>query len=89
MNAMAVAWLRLHAISCLGCTEHVAYGPKPQARRDVLFSTRRPLHIHKLNSWRSVLAGWCPIHQLQDAGEMLEHWVGVGRPQVVAGKITT
>ena len=33
-----------------------------------------------------LFAGWRRLHHQQDASEMLEHWVAVGRPQVTAGR---
>ena len=53
--------------------------------RDVLYSGK-PLHVHALPSWQGMLEGWPDVHRQHDAGEMLEHWVAAGRPQVVSGR---
>ena len=83
VNSTVISWL--HAFSCTACTEHEIFGSKVQAWRDVLYATR-PIHVHSLASWRSVVTGWNQLHRQHGAGEMLEHWVVVGRPQVVAGR---
>ena len=82
MNATIIAWL--HAVNRLSCNDRQAYGSSMQAWRDVAQSLR-PIHVHALASWRSILAGWRDLHRQQDASEFLEHWVAVGRPQAVVG----
>ena len=82
INATVFAWL--HAVQRLSCNDRQAYGSKIQAWRDVSMS-RRPVHVHTLASWRSILAGWRDLRRQQDASEFLEHWVAVGRPQAVSG----
>ena len=82
MNATIVAWL--HTTNRLNCNDRQAYGSRMQAWRDITQSLR-PLHVHTLASWRSILAGWRDLHRQQDASEFLEHWVAVGRPQAVVG----
>ena len=83
LNTVALAWL--HATAQIGCSEHVAFGHQIQAWRDVLCS-KRAIHMHVLPSWRSILSSWQDVHRQHDAGEMLEHWVAVGRPPVVKGR---
>ena len=82
INATVFAWLRVS--QRLECNDRQAYGSKTQAWRHVSQS-RRPTHVHTLNSWRSIFAGWQDLHRQQDASEFLEHWVAVGRPQAVTG----
>ena len=82
INATVFAWL--HVIQRLSRNDRQAYGSKTQAWRDVSMS-RRPVHLHTLASWRSILAGWRDLHRQQDASEFLEHSVAVGRPQAVSG----
>ena len=79
INATVFAWL--HVIQRLSCNDRQAYGSKVQAWRDVSMF-RRPVHVHTLASWRSILAD---LRRRQDASEFLEHWVAVGRPQAVSG----
>ena len=83
LNAFVLSWL--HAITQTGCTEYAAFGSRSQAWRDVLYSGK-PLHVHALPSWQDILEGWPDVHRQHDAGEMLEHWVAAGRPQVVSGR---
>ena len=83
LNAFVLSWL--HAITQTGCTEYAAFGSRSQAWRDVLYSGK-PLHVHALPSWQGILEGWPDVHCQHDAGEMLEHWVAAGRPQVVNGR---
>ena len=83
LNAFVLSCL--HAITQTGCTEYAAFGSRSQAWRDVLYSGK-PLHVHALPSWQGILEGWPDVHRQHDAGEMLEHWVAAGRPQVVTGR---
>ena len=83
LNAVVLSWL--HAITQTGCTEHAAFGCRTQAWRDVLYS-HKAIHAHALPSWQGILEGWADVHRQHDAGEMLEHWVAAGRPQVVSGR---
>ena len=80
---LSFSWL--HAITQTGCTEYAAFGSLSQAWRDVLYSGK-PLQVHALPSWQDILEGWPDVHRQHDAGEMLEHWVAAGRPQVVNGR---
>ena len=82
INVTVFAWL--HMSQCLACSDRQAYGSKTQPWRDIAQSDR-PIHVHTLTSWRSILAGWRDLHHQQDASEFLEHWVAVGRPQTVIG----
>ena len=82
LNAFVLSW---HAITQTGCTEYAAFGSRSQAWRDVLYSGE-PLHAHALPSWQGILEGWPDVHRQHDEGEMLEHWVAAGRPQVVSGR---
>ena len=51
-----------------------------------LLNATRPTHVHTVASWRAILTGWNQLHRQHDAGEMLDHWVEVGRRQAVAGR---
>ena len=61
------------------------YGTQVQAWRDI-FYTRRPIHVHALNSWKSILRDWANLRVQHDACEFLEHILGKGRPPVLHGR---
>ena len=83
INASVRAWL--FAVHYLSVTDALRYGTQAQAWRDV-FYTRRPIHVHALSSWKSVLQDWANLHVQHDACEFLEHILGKGRPPVLQGR---
>ena len=83
INASVRAWL--FAVHHLSVTDVLRYGTQVQAWRDV-FYTRRPIHVHALSSWKSVLKDWANLHMQHDACEFLEHILGKGRPPVLQGR---
>ena len=61
------------------------YGQHEQAWRDV-YHARRPIHVHSLPSWRPLLRNWAQLHRQHDAGEFLEHILGICQPQILQGR---
>ena len=80
INASARAWL--YTVSHLQVADILKYGHHEQAWRDV-YHTRKPIHVHALQSWRPLLRNWANLHMQQDAGEFLEHLMGICQPQVL------
>ena len=83
INASVRAWL--FAVHYLSVTDALRYGTQAQAWRDVSY-TRRPIHVHALSSWKSVLKDWANLHMQHDVCEFLEHILGRGRPPVLQGR---
>ena len=63
INASVRAWL--FAVHYLSVTDVLRYGTQVQAWRDG-FYTRRPIHVHALSSWKSVLKDWANLHMQHD-----------------------
>ena len=80
MNASIRAWL--YAVSHTQVADILKYGQQEQAWRDVCH-VRRPIHVHALPSWRPLLRNWAQLHRQHDAGEFLEHILGICQPQQV------
>ena len=74
MNASIRAWL--YAVSHTQVADILKYGQREQAWRDV-YHVRRPIHVHALQSWRPLLRNWAQMHRQHDAGEFLEHILGI------------
>ena len=83
MNASIRAWL--YAVSHTQVADILKYGQREQAWRDV-YHVRRPTHAHALQSWRPLLRNWAQMHRQHDAGEFLEHILGIDQPQVLQGR---
>ena len=83
MNASIRAWL--YAVSHTQVADILKYGQQEQAWRDV-YHVRRPIHVHALQSWRPLLRNWAQMHRQHDAGEFLEHILGICQPQVLQGR---
>ena len=83
MNASIRAWL--YAVSHTQVADILKYGQQEQAWRDV-YHVRRPIHAHALPSWRPLLRNWAQLHRQHDAGEFLEHILGICQPQVLQGR---
>ena len=83
INASVRAWL--FAVHYLSVTDVLRYGTQVQAWRDI-FYTRRPVRVHALSSWKSILKDWANLHMQHDACEFLEHILGKGRPPVLQGR---
>ena len=62
LNSSNTCYINAH----IQVADILKHGTQEQAWRDV-YHARRPVHVHALKSWRTLLRNWANIHMQQDA----------------------